>query len=161
VELVSNQALALLDQDTPTMDDQWDIVLKLIGESEPNKSAIFRYIYLQYKGSTYYRVCAACEYLKKYPNEGRRTLEELIRSKDPDDRDTAVTVISEFNDPELRYLARQLLNDKYPYIQFAAIEILYTKFPDEVKIALNRLLDHEERWVRDKARRLLGEYTES
>jgi len=149
--------LKLLDRDTPNMEQQWNEVKFALGESEPKKNEILQWIFCEYKGFTYYRSRAGVHYVSTYPDKGWAILEELINSEDPDDRDTAISVISEISDSRGDSLALKLLVDDYPYLQFAAVEVLMKTHRNEVLNVLNKLTTHKEQWVREKAYELLLE----
>lgn len=147
----------LLDQDTPNMEQQWNEVKRVISESEPEKNEILQWIFREYKGFTYYRSRAGVHYVSTYPDDGWAILHEMINSEDPDNRDTAISVISEIRDSRGDSLALKLLSDDYPYLQFAAVEILMKTHRNEVLNVLHELTTHKEQWVREKAYQLLLE----
>lgn len=149
--------LKLLDRDTPNMEQRWNEVKLALSESVPEKNKVLQWIFREYKGFTYYRSRAGVHYVSTYPADGWTILEELINSKDPDDRDTAISVISEMSDSRGDSLALKLLLDDYPYLQFAAVEMLMKTHRQEVLNVLKELTSHKEQWVREKAYKLLLE----
>jgi len=94
---------------------------------------------------------AGLEFIKNFPDEGWRILENLIRSDDPDDRETACEILEELQDPRSYHLIRELLDDKYPSLQFDACDFLLDTFPQDVKNTLTRLAKHENKIVREAA----------
>jgi hypothetical protein len=87
--------------------------------------------------------------------QGWFILETLINSRNPDDRDTGLTVLGRSGNADKYYLAKPILNDPYPYLQFDAVELLQKIYPEEVKSILWSLATHETVWVRENAQKLL------
>ena len=88
-------------------------------------------------------------------------IEKLIRSDDPDDRDTASEILQEINTPRSYELMRLLLKDDYPYLQLDACDFLIEKYPVEVEKTLQKLSNHENENVREAANKRLQKINDS
>lgn len=139
---------------------EWQALLNLLERAGTHTSAVLRWIFAEYKGYTKTRARAGLEFVKGNPIEGWLILEHLIASDDPDDRDTALTVLVMSGDSRAPQLAKALLKDTWPYLQFDAADFLKEIYPTEVNAALQSLLHHDEEWVRDEARRRLAKMGE-
>ena len=79
------------------------------------------------------RVKAGQLYFLEDPIDCWNTITALIISDDPDDRDTASLMIQELKDQRGVDLMKKLLYDRYPYIQFDAIESKLEKYYNDLK----------------------------
>lgn len=141
--------------DTPKPGDEWDIVEELLS-TEPNGfDAILEWIFAHHKGYIGPRARAGLKYLERNPIQGLTVVEHLVGSNDPDDRDTAITVLEQYGVSATFYLVKPLLKDVYTYLQFEAIELLKDVYPDEVKITLQELANHKTARVREAAQKLM------
>ncbi len=82
-------------------------------------------------------------------------VEELVKSEDPDDRDTALTLLTQNPTTYSYQLARPLLSDPWPYLRLEAVEFLKRVYPLEARQGLLELVHHNEEWVRKAARKAL------
>jgi hypothetical protein len=142
-------------------DNELDIIEELL-ENPPNEvDTILEWIFTEHKGYIEPRARAGLKFLEKNPTQGWLILERLINSSDPDNRDTALTVLGKVSNTDKYYLAKPLLKDPYPYLQFDAVELLLGIYPEEAKSVLWQLANHEtEAWVRENSRKLLLEMNE-
>lgn len=137
---------------------EWAAVLKVLEQSPTQAAALFEWAFAKYKeGYTDTRVQAGRQVLKDNPQRGWLILEQLIVSDNPDDRDTALTLLAESGDPRAYPLVKPLLQDPWPYLQLDAAGFLKDIYSDEVVIALQNLLDHGSVWVGEAAQLLLQE----
>ncbi|PKO11976.1 MAG: hypothetical protein CVU39_26650 [Chloroflexi bacterium HGW-Chloroflexi-10] len=98
---------------------------------------------------------AGLEFVKNAPDEGWGILEQLIRSDNPDDRETACEILEEFRDPKSYQLIKMLLDDEYPSLQFDACDFLSDIFSQDVIRTLTGLTQHENKIVREAAEKRL------
>jgi hypothetical protein len=124
-----------------------DIVDELLISPPDKVDPILEWIFSAHKGYVEPRAQAGQRFLERNPKQGWLILERLMRSSDPDDRDVAITVLERAGDKNKFYLAKPLLEDPYPYLQFEGVELLANTFPAEVKAVLQSLLSHEQEWV--------------
>ena len=96
------------------------------------------------------------ELSKESPLQGWDILENLLKSDDPDDRDTALVIFQEINDPRAYSLVKPLLYDQYPYLRYEACEFLEDVYPDEVVTALKDMLHNPDERVRLTAEKMLA-----
>lgn len=104
---------------------------------------------------------AGAELLKTNQHLAWNILESMIISSDPDDRDTALELLIQSNHPRSHELAKPLLEDQYPYLQFDAADFLQSVYPCEVRSMLKTLMGHDTVWVRQAAQERLGKYASS
>ncbi len=149
------KARKLLDPE-PYMADQWEMLNQLLcGETESDREDVLFWVFTKHRGYTYVRMKAGIEFTQRKPEVAWPALEQLIGGPDSDDRDAALSVLAEIKDPRGYPLARPLLNDPYPYLQFDAIDFLQEVYPEEVYAALQGLLENPLEWNRDTARERL------
>jgi HEAT repeat protein len=151
------EAKELLRRDYGSPDADWQVISKLLDKAPDQRQRLMEWIFAEHQGYVNTRTQAGREILSNDPEQGWRILERLINSEDPDDRDTALTLLAESRDPRAYPLARRILDDPYPYLQFDAIEFLKSIYPVEVAITLRNLSEHKLEWVQDEARGLLLE----
>lgn len=122
-------------------------------ELSPNQQLeTTKWILEEYAGYTDVRVWAGLEYIKREKPKGLAILERLIRSHNPDDRDTALSILSSLQDPEIYKLAKPLMMDTWPYIRINAVDLLRNIYPLEAIAALKTIERHQESWVRKAVR---------
>jgi hypothetical protein len=137
--------------------NEWDIVYQILDTHPEEFDEILKWIFTKHQGYVHPRVLAGNTYVSRNPHQGFNLIEQLIKSLDPDDRDTGVSVLEETGNIEKYILAKPLLDDKYPYLQFDGIRLLKSIIPKEVKVTLQRLLKHDQEWVIEKAQTELSE----
>lgn len=101
------------------------------------------------------RVFAGLELAKTHYTDVWQLAAQLVVSADPDDRDTGMEVLVQLDRTRAYPLVKHLLNDKYLYIQFEAVEVLKEIYPTEVRATLQKLLFHDEERVRQEAQQHL------
>jgi hypothetical protein len=136
-------------------DNELVIVDELLKSPPDEADTILEWIFAEHKGYIEARARAGLKFLEKNPMQGWFILETLINSRNPDDRDTGLTVLGRSGNADKYYLAKPILNDPYPYLQFDAVELLQKIYPEEVKSILWSLATHETVWVRENAQKLL------
>jgi hypothetical protein len=143
-------------------DNECDIVDDLLAQPPGEFDAILKWIFAEHKGYVEPRVRAGLRFLERNPAEGLTVIEQLIGSSDPDDRDTAITVLERYGQINVFHLAKPLLNDPYPYLQFEAVALLRNIYAEEVNSTLKELAEHRtEKWVRESAQKQLNGMSES
>ncbi len=155
---MSNFAEELIEQlqlDPGSPEAEWSLVEQLLSQSPSEASAILEYIFAQHQGYVDTRTRAGLRVLQHSPEIGWSILDQLVVSGDPDDRETALSVVSTLQDPHAIELAICLLDDPYPHLRLDAAEFLIPYVPDIVKTGVSGLLDNQEEWVRQRAGRLL------
>lgn len=155
---MSNFTEELIEQlrlDPGSPEAEWKLVEHLLPPSPSEANAILEYIFTQHQGYVDTRIRAGLRVLQHSPEKGWSILEQLVVSGDPDDRETALSVVSTLQDPYAIELATCLLDDPLPYLRLNAAEFLIPFVPDMVKPAVSGLLENQEEWVRQRARRLL------
>jgi hypothetical protein len=136
--------------------EEQDTLVELISSSGKYRLELLRWVMKEKKvGFIEIRKLSGLEFVKEAPEEGWKILEELIKSTNPDDRDTANEVLQELNDPKSYNLVKTLLNDEYASLQFDACDFLMKIFPEEVVRTLKGLLLHESERVREAAEKKL------
>lgn len=138
---------------------EWTTLLRVLNQHPDEATDIYTWMLSNHKGYIEPRVRAGQALHKIDPGRLRSALEVLIQSSDPDDRDTAVLLLIEFRDLQIYALAKPLLRDQYPYLQFEAIELLKDVYPNDVLATLRELLTHEGKWAREEAQKLLTNWT--
>jgi hypothetical protein len=150
--------LSLATSDDGLGNREWATLLQVLNEHPDKVADLYAWMLSNHKGYVEPRVRAGQELHKIDPEWLRSALEVLIQSSDPDDRDTAVLLSIEFRDLQVFALAKPLLHDPYPYLQFEAVELLKDVYPNDVLVALRGLLNHEEKWAREEAQKLLTDW---
>ncbi len=136
----------------PYLADQWEMLNRLLeGSTEPDREAVLRWVFTKHYGYIDVRIKAGIEFVQKNPEIGWPALEELLASTDPDDRDTALSVLVEINDPRGYPLAKPMLNDPWDYLKLDAIDFLQTVYPEEVNVAIQALLESPHEGARQAA----------
>jgi hypothetical protein len=148
---------SILQDESRSIEIQWQLIENILSKMRNRKTDVLHWIFVEHKGYTDIRAKAGIEYLIIAPEKGWTILESLISSKDPDDRDVAIVVLQNLDDPKAKELAKVILYDVWPYLQFEAIEFLMDTFPIEAKIVLANLCNNEQEWVRKEAYRILQE----
>ena len=120
-----------------------------------NRAEFVKWVFQSLKGYIVTRKEAGLRFMHEQPDEGWIIISELIESIDPDDRDTASEVIRELQDPKGDDFVKQLLDDRWPYIQLDACEYLFSRFPEDVRPVLQKLSKHDREWVREYAKKML------
>lgn len=138
-----------------------DMVAELIANPSDKVDAILEWIFSEHKGYVEPRAKAGLRFLERNSEQGWLILEQLMQSSDPDDRDVAITVLERAGDQNNFYLAKPILEDPYPYLQFDAIDLLTNHFPSKVRSVLQSLLAHEQAWVRENAQKRLSKMNEN
>jgi HEAT repeat protein len=132
--------------------DQWQTIESLLAPDHSARRNILGWLLTNHEGYVEVRVRAGTELLTENPKEAWRIIEDLVKSDDPDDRDTALTLLSQ-NPSQAGYeLARPLLKDPWPYLRLEAVEYLKHVYANEVRQVLSELEQHSEEWVRKAAR---------
>ncbi len=150
------EAKQLLKQEPRLDEDQWQVLEKLLMRAGDQTDSILRWVFADHTGYTEVRVRAGLEFFKRNPAEGWSILEYLVTSDDADNRDTALGVLVASEDPRAPQLARSLLTDPWPYLQFDAANFLEKIYRADVVAALQALLkSSEEEWIRDEAQKRL------
>jgi hypothetical protein len=149
------EAKQLLEREPRFGENQWQMLAKLLKKAGDQANDILKWVFTEHAGYTAIRAQAGIEFLRRNPVEGWLFLERLIMSNDPDDRDTALTVLAMSDDPRAPELAKPLLRDNWPYLRLDAAGFLKEVYPAEVATALANLLDHQDEWVRNEARKRL------
>lgn len=152
---ILDKAKELLKIDPGDANNEWEIVTQLIVEAPAQSRILLEWLFETHAGYVDTRVKAGREILAIDSGNGWKTLEKLINSSDPDDRDTALTLLIETHDARSTVWAKELLHDRYPYLSLEAAEFLLQTYPDEVEDALSILVSNEQQWVREEAERLL------
>ncbi len=137
---------------------EWQLVENLLAEYPVERDTILRWVYAELPGYVWTRMQAGELFIADFPEEGWQIVERLIQSEDPDDRDTALSLLVKFDDPRGPMLTRSMLHDPWPYLQFDAIEYLKNVYPTEAREALLSLLQHEDLQVRKQASMILNEF---
>jgi hypothetical protein len=122
--------------------NEWDIVSELLTNPPDEFDAILEWIFTAHKGYVAPRAIAGLKFIERKPERGWAALGQLIRSDDPDDRDTALQTLENSKNQNQYFLAKPLLQDEYRYLQFEAIDLLREIFPDEVEDALRNPASH-------------------
>lgn len=146
----------LLQRDLGSPDAEWKQIELFLNRHKSEADILLKWIFAEYKGYVDTRVRAGSQFLQHNLIEGRRILERLIASPDPDDRDTALSVLASLGDSYAAQQAIPLLRDPNPYLQLDAAEFLWKHFPSEVKVCLEGLIEHEASWIRSAAQQLLA-----
>jgi HEAT repeat protein len=154
---ILEQAQQLLHKDYGSPDATWSVIDRLLEEATDQRQTLMEWIFTQHQGYVDVRVRAGREVLSDNPEQGWHILEQLLGSQDPDDRDTALTLLSESHDRRAEMLVKPMLNDPWPYLVLNAAEFLKNIYPSEVVATLHKLLQHEQEWVRHQAYSLLDE----
>lgn len=141
-------------------EEEWQVLFGLLAEAGSQTDAILRWVFGEHKGYVETRARAGIEFLRNNRKEGWSVLGYLITSSDPDDRDTALAVLQKSGSSRAFEMARPMLKDSWPYLQLDAAEFLKGVFPSDVIAVLRELLNHEDQWVRDAARKQLFEMGE-
>ncbi len=145
------KARKLLDPE-PHDKDQWEMLNRLLeGETEPDREAALHWVFTKHYGYIDVRIKAGTEFVQKTPEIGWPALEQLISSTDPDDRDTALSVLVKINDPRGYPLVKSMLNDPWDYLKLDAIDFLQTVYPEAVNVAIQALLESPDEGVRQAA----------
>ena len=144
-----------LEPDLGSAEQEWELLTDLLKGTTTYRYDIFKWVFIEHQGYTRTRAWAGREVFQANAEEGWKAISHLLSSKDPDDRETALMTIKTFNDPRVPLIIKPLLYDPWPYIQFAAAEILKDIYPEEVKSVMQALQTHEEQWVRDSAEAML------
>ena len=153
--LVKAQELLKVDCGSP--DAEWQKIEHLLNGNPDERNRLLEWLFRSYKGYTGTRARAGCEVMSTHPSTAWTILEMLIHSADPDDRDTALTVLIESTETRSQLLAKKILDDPYPYLRLEAAEYLKSVFPTEVAQSLQVLLTHEQQWIRAEATTLMSE----
>jgi HEAT repeat protein len=136
--------------------NEWDTVDELLANSPDGLDTILEWIFSEHKGYVEPRARAGERFLERNPTRGWLVLERLLSSNDPDDRDTAITVLGRTGDRTRYYLARPLLRDPYGYLQYEAVELLMKDYPEEVRPILQELARQATtEWEKEAAQKLL------
>jgi hypothetical protein len=134
------------------------VLEELLDKAGSQRDALLQWVFAQYQsGYVNTRVWAGREFLKGNQDEAWKILECLITSDDSGDRSTALDILEETNDPRAPYLAKPLLRDTAPYLQFGAAEFLKSYYPEDVIATLRSLLDYNDSRTRKIAREKLRE----
>lgn len=155
---MSNDVLASLqaslEADPGDGESEWEMIREAL-EKEPEKSSrILEWVFREHHGYIQTRSAAGLYYYRQHPSSAWSILEQLVSSRDPDDRDTALTVLASIGSDKGYQLVYPLLRDPYPYIQLEAARFLAAAYPDEVRTTLAQLSNHREGWVREEAIKL-------
>jgi hypothetical protein len=150
--------LLLSTPDDGLGNQEWDVLNRVLDRHPDRATDLFAWMLTEHKGYVAPRVQAGQELRKIDPVQLRSALERLIQSGDPDDRSTAVLLLKESRDSQIFAFAKPLLRDPYPYLQFEAVELLKDVYPNDVRVTLRGLLDHEEKWAREEAQKLLTDW---
>jgi len=153
IEVYKQKMQTIPDNGLP--DNELAIVEELLENPFDEVDIILEWIFAEHKGYVEPRVQAGLKFLENNPARGWLILEMLISSSNPDHRDTALTVLGRVGDVNKYYLAKPLLKDPYPYLQFGAMELLLESYSEEVRSVLQELAHHNEGWVREHSRKLL------
>ncbi len=154
---ILEKAKALLQIDRGSSGAEWRIIEALIKEAPDQRQALMECIFEHSMAFTDTRARAGREAFNGDPTKGWLILERLVNSDDPDDRDAAITLLTEIGGPRAQELAKPILNDSYPYLRFEAIDFLEKVYPDKVIVALQGLLNDEGKRVREEAQKRLTE----
>lgn len=107
-----------------------------------------QWVFEYHTGYTDVRAWAGLAFAKRYPEAGHVILEKLIGRDNPDNRDTALAVLVQLQNPARYELAKPLLQDSWPYLRLEAVDMLKEIYPAETRQALQELQNHPESWVR-------------
>ncbi len=150
------EAKQLLKQEPRLDEDQWQMLNKLLMGAGDQTDSVLRWVFADHAGYTEVRVRAGLEFFRRNPAEGWSILEYLVTSDDADNRDTALGVLVASEDPRAPQLARSLLTDPWPYLQFDAADFLEKIYRVDVIATLQVLLkSNEDEWIRDEAQKRL------
>lgn len=130
---------------------EWAIVEKALERTPSFTNQILEWVFAELNGYVDTRVRAGRELCKFNRQRVWSVLELLIKSGDPDDRDTALTLLTELGSEYAYQLAKPILKDRYPYLQFDAVEFLKDKYPSEAIEMLQELAQHENPKTREIA----------
>jgi hypothetical protein len=136
--------------------EQEDDLMSLLEDMSEHQTDLLRWEFVEHQiGFVDPRKQAGLIYYSQYPDETWSILEKLIKSKNPDDRDTACEVLMEIGGERANQLIKPLLNDPYPYLQFEACDYLKDIFLTDVVATLQQLLINENDRVRKQAQNKL------
>jgi hypothetical protein len=147
----------MLSIETLDFEAQWKTVLDLLDSYHEQKLKIFKYLMVDYRGYIEIRYRAGLEYYTQDPESGWGLINGLIKSKDADDRDTALYILRRIGATRSKQFIMCLLEDEWPYIRLEAADILKFDHPDIVLDSIRLLFDHDQEWVRNEARRISDE----
>jgi hypothetical protein len=149
------QAIQELLRTNLAPDAQWRSIEAFLASAPQSRTEILRWLFSHHKGYVDVRVRAGAELLTSHPHETWRLVEELVKSDDPDDRDTALTMLAQNPATSSYELARPLLSDPWPYLRLEAVDYLKRVYPLEARQALRDFEHHHEEWVRNAVRKAL------
>jgi len=137
---------------------EWLQIQNLIQSNPSEADEILRSVFISFRGFVETRVHSARILLGSNPLFVLETSKKLVSSTNPDNRDSALQILREINSQEAKEIALPLINDVCPNIAFDAIEFLGKDDLLVAKMALDKLTQNSESWVRAKAKSLLELY---
>lgn len=143
------------DRGSPTA--EWKAVEELLQQFPTEREAISRWLFEKFNGYIDTRSRAGLEFVECNPVEGWSILEHLISSTDPDDHDTALSVLELIDNSCAAQMTLPLLKDKWEYIRLEAAVLLRAFYPGETAECLRNLVQHPLPSVSQEATRLLRE----
>jgi HEAT repeat protein len=136
-------------------DAQWRSVERFLAADLEGKGDILRWLFAHHKGFVEVRARAGADLMRSHRHEVWKLIQDLVKSHDPDDRDTALTLLAQHPSASSFEMARPLLNDPWPYIRLEAVDYLKRVYPFEALQALREFEQHNEEWVRNAVRTAL------
>jgi HEAT repeat protein len=138
--------------------EQQEVLEELLETSGENRLDLLRWEMREHvNGFVYPRSLAGLEFIKLAPEEGWEIVEQLIKSSNDDNRNTAREILQKLNAPRAYPLLKLLLADQYIYLQLAACDFLMDIYPKEVEETLKQLAADENKNVREAAQKRLDE----
>ena len=134
-----------------TPQSEWKTLQSFLSRSDVVRYNILVWAFMKLPGYVNNRAWAGLEIYSINKQHCMELVGLLVSSEDPDDRDTALTVVRNINDVNYFDIVKPLLYDSVPYIQLDAVELLKDVFQEEAHNALAKLLQHDELWVRESA----------
>lgn len=149
------EIVEILRLDPGSPEAEWQIVNTLLPPMQSEAVSVLEWVFFQHHGYIDTRARAGLKLLEQSSERGWSILEQLVVSDNPDDRDTALVVLSTLRSERAIELAACLLDDFYPYVRLEAAEFLGPYLPDKVKSVLLDLQGYQEDWIQQKATNLL------
>jgi hypothetical protein len=146
----------LLSTPTRQPEDEWKLIREYLAINTLNNQHTLRWIFLG--GATFVenRVRAGRE-IAGIDDSLKQDLNSLIKSNDPDDRDTALTFLHEMQSLVDETTMLKLLKDEYPYIRLLATE-LFAKYGNLAIPTLIMLADSSDSQISERAKELLERF---
>jgi HEAT repeat protein len=142
-------------------DEQWRRIQAVLPHDAREKTDVLSWLVEKHKGYVDVRIQAGTVLLREQAEPIWSIIERLITSDNPDDRDVALSLLSQLSSERAHQLARPLLHDTWPYLQLEAAGYLKEIYPAETAHALEPLLQHQEAWVRTAAKSTLDGISDS